>query len=79
MATRMWGEHLADISRALGVIEKADRELNAVPEEGTAGHYSDLQFILPRRVEIQIDDVPTGWAIVWDEDQEGWVADFGNT
>lgn len=75
MSTRVWSEHLVDIVRALGVMQRTSEQLNEVLPEGAAGHYSDLEFVLPDRVGIQIDGIPTGWALVWDE--ETWWADFG--
>lgn len=76
--TRVWNEHLADISRALSIIEKAHKDLNATLPQEVPGHYSDLQFVFPRHVDIRADGISTGWAIVWDDEMEGWVADFGD-
>lgn len=75
--TRVWSEHLADIARALRIIEQASTDLNASAPQGEPGHYSDLTFELPKRVSITLDGTPTKWALVYDEDIEGWMAEFG--
>lgn len=75
--TRVWSEHLADITRAVQIISDADKALKAAAPHGTPGYYSDLDFQFPRRVPITIGGVDTGWAIVWDDDSEAWMAEFG--
>lgn len=74
---RVWSEHLADITRAVQIISDADEALNSATPQGTPGAWSDLEFGLPRRVPISLGGIDTGWAIVWDEDSEAWMAEFG--
>lgn len=73
----VWSEHLADIARAVQIISDADKALKEAAPAGTPGAWSDLEFGLPRRVPITLDDSDTGWAIVWDDDSEAWMAEFG--
>lgn len=75
--TRVWSEHLADITRAVQIISDADKALKDAAPHGTPGYYSDLDFQFPRRVPITIGGVDTSWAIVWDDDSEAWMAEFG--
>lgn len=74
---RVWSEHLADITRAVQIISDADKALKDAALPGTPGYHSDLDFQFPRRVPISIGGVDTGWAIVWDDDSEAWMAEFG--
>lgn len=71
MATQVWSGHLADITRALKIIEDADK---ALKEDY---RLSDLEFNLPKRISIETDGLDTGWAIVWSEDLDCWAAEFG--
>lgn len=77
--THIWVEHLADIARALNILAEADKALKESAPEGTPGHWSDLEFRLPPRVPIELGAVDTGWALVYDEDMEGWVFEIGGS
>lgn len=71
MATQVWYKHLEDLARAAKIMEAADKELNKDSD------YSDLEFNLPKRVAVTIDGLDTGWAVVYSEEMEAWVAEFG--
>lgn len=77
--THVWVEHLADIARALNILAEADKALKESAPEGTPGHWSDLEFRLPQRVPIELGGIDTGWALVYDEDMEGWVFEIGGS
>lgn len=68
----VWSTHVADIARALKVVEKFTNDLNENQPE-----HSELEFMAPTRVEIQMYGDPTNFALV--QEDGAWYLEVGDT
>ncbi len=71
--TRVWSEHLADIARALKIINRLQWELSETIPLGEVGHDADLTYKFPARVPILVGGVDVGWSLAYSEDNETWM------
>ncbi len=71
--TYLWAEHLADIARALKIINRLQWDLSETTPRGELGHDADLTYKFPVRVPILAGGVDVGWSLAYSEDNETWM------
>lgn len=71
VSDKIWSTYVRHIATALRTMEKFTKELNNEPPKD-----SDLEFMVPTRIDIHIFGAPSGYALVMEDGE--WFLDMGN-